>query len=91
MSEAEFIVIRALAGDVDLRCGGVAVVAADAPVPDRPDLAGEVPDGTVAIGKRYTDESGRLEVLCTRSGAGRLSLGESELTVKAAKALPSSD
>lgn len=88
VSEAEFIVIRAISGDVDLRCGGVAVVADDA---ERPAPPGKTPEGSVLIGKRYTDESGELEVLCTKGGAGQLSLGDTVLQVKVAKALPSSD
>jgi hypothetical protein len=47
--------------------------------------------GPTLIGKRYTDESGDLELLCTKGGEGALSEGEVLLSVKGAKPLPSSD
>jgi hypothetical protein len=86
VSAAQVIVIRAPAGDVDLRCGGRPMVAADAPQADSCG-GGEA----LLIGKRYSDESGTLEVLCTKAGDGGLSIGTQPLTVKAAKPLPASD
>ena len=47
--------------------------------------------GPTQLGKRYTDESGELELLCTKAGEGALSLGDTILAIKAAKPLPSSD
>ena len=43
------------------------------------------------MGKRYVDEAGDLELLCTKPGEGSLTLAETPLTVKGAKPLPSSD
>jgi hypothetical protein len=43
------------------------------------------------IGKGYVDDESGLELLRTRAGAGPLSCNVRLLTVKAAKALPSSD
>ncbi|MEV1067669.1 hypothetical protein [Streptomyces sp. NPDC050263] len=43
------------------------------------------------IGKRYVDAADTLELLCTASGAGRLTYGGEPLTVEAPKALAASD
>ena len=47
--------------------------------------------GGVALGKRYVNKSGDLELLCTKPGEGSLSVGGAPLTLKEAKPLPSSD
>ena len=72
-------------GDIDLRCGGVTMG-------DRGD--GEPAEGFAEgclMGKRYTNEAGDLELLCTKPGAGSLSVGDDLLGIKQAQALPSSD
>ena len=86
--ETEVMVTRAPDAELELTCGGVAMA----------DIAGDVPAaepagtmGGTLIGKRYTDESGAFEVLCTKGGAGSLALDGAELLVKGAKPLPSSD
>jgi hypothetical protein len=43
------------------------------------------------LGKRYVDEAGTIEVLCTKPGDGALALDGQPLEVKSAKPLPSSD
>ena len=48
-------------------------------------------DGGCLMGKRYADESGSLELLCTKPGTGALSVADDLLSVKGAKPLPSSD
>ena len=57
--------------------------------------AGGSPDpslsGGTLLGKRYADEASGLELLCTKAGAGTLTLDGSALEVKSAKPLPSSD
>lgn len=80
----EVIVIRAPEGELTLTCGGA---------PMSPDGAGDAgtADGEVLIGKRYSDTAGTLELLCSTPGSGPLALGNEVLSVKAAKALPSSD
>lgn len=88
VSEVELVVIRA-AGDVDLRCGGVEMTEAQAGASPRP-TSTEL-EGSVALGKRYVDDEGTLEVLCTKPGAGSLSVGDEPLVIKSAKPLPSSD
>ena len=47
--------------------------------------------GGTQIGKRYVNEAGDLELLCTKPGDGSLALSGAELTIKGAKPLPSSD
>ena len=88
--DAEVIVIKAPAAQIDLRAGGYPMLAAGA---DKPD--GEAPksgfDAGTLMGKRYTDEAGTIELLCTKGGASSLSIGEVVLNVKDAKPLPSSD
>lgn len=87
----EVIVIRAPSEDVDLRCGGHPMVAAGTNGGagllslDR-GLAG----GT-QLGKRYVNEPADLEVLCTKAGAGSLSIGNEVLSIKSARPLPASD
>ena len=43
------------------------------------------------IGKRYVDAAEALELLCTRGGEGAVSVDGQPLSIKQAKALPSSD
>jgi hypothetical protein len=87
--DTQIVVVRAPGGDVLITCGGHAVVPLDAttePTSLDPEYAG----GTL-LGKRYADESGALELLCTKAGQGSLALGGRPLEVKQAKPLPSSD
>ena len=82
--------ISAPAGDVDLRCGGVAMIGMNDEPPAGASLDSAVAEGT-ALGKRYVDAEGTLELLCSKPGDGSLALGNDLLTLKEAKALPSSD
>jgi hypothetical protein len=84
----EVMVVRAPAGEVDLRCGGAAFGPAGSAVDGSPATGF---DGGTLMGKRYVDEAGGLEVLCTKAGPGSLSIGETALSIKDAKPLPASD
>ncbi|WP_426574491.1 hypothetical protein [Aquihabitans sp. McL0605] len=88
--DTEVAVIKAPVGAVDLRCGGapMALLADDAA--ERGAIEPGFADGT-AIGKRYSDDEASIELLCTKSGEGSLSIGEAALGLKGAKPLPSSD
>jgi hypothetical protein len=88
--ESEVLVVRAPAQPVLLCIGGAAVLAAgsDRPVGGRPDHA--LADGTL-LGKRYADEVSRLELLCTRSGAGTITVAGRRATITPPKGLPASD
>ena len=89
VSEAEVVVIKAAPGDVDLRCGGVAML--DGSGEAATSQGGSTPVGSVELGKRYVDDDDTLEVLCSKGGAGELSVGDRPLVLKSAKPLPSSD
>jgi hypothetical protein len=76
---AEVIVVKG-SGEVDLRCGAhVTERLAAAPGTEM----------LTAMGKRYANDD--IELLCTKPGAGQLSIGDVALEVKGAKALPASD
>lgn len=87
----EVIVVRASGSDVDLRCGGEPMVGFDAlPAAGVTAPAGGSGAGSL-LGKRYADADGAIEILCTKAGAGSLSVGPTPLVLKEAKPLPSSD
>jgi len=87
--EAEVVVVKAPAGAVELRAGGHPMVplGEDGPTGLAADGGGE----GVLLGKRYTDEAGTIELLCTKAGTSSLSIGDEPLGLKDAKPLPSSD
>ncbi|WP_433622178.1 hypothetical protein [Nocardia sp. CA-120079] len=89
--ETEVIAVRVPDGDMDLRCGGEPMVAADESTQgaSQPIVAGL--DGGSVIGKRYASPEGDLELLCCKAGAGTLSAGNTPLPLRQAKPLPSSD
>ena len=86
----EVIVVRPADDDVELCCGGHPMVELSAEPP-----AGLTVDpahaGGTQLGKRYVHDASGLELLCTKSGDGALSVGAEALELKGAKALPSSD
>ena len=83
----EVVVVRPAGGDVDITCCGEPMVEADgaggAP-------AAASPDG-ILLGKRYTDETSGIELLCTKPGPGPLAVDGRALEIKSAKPLPASD
>jgi hypothetical protein len=83
------VVVRAPAGESPLvTCGGEPMIAAASRAGAGAGAASG--EGTL-IGKRYVNEAGTLELLCTSSGAGTLSCDGIPMTIKAAKPLPASD
>jgi hypothetical protein len=88
--DTEVIVIKAPSDDLDLRCGGQPMVElGDATRSGEP--VAPFDTGTL-IGKRYaTSDDPAVEVLCTKAGAGTLSIAETVLPAKEAQPLPSSD
>ena len=74
----------------DVRCGGVEMIGVTEVSPADARLDPARAQGTL-IGKRYIDAQDRVEVLCTKGGAGSLMLDGVVMTAKQAKALPSSD
>lgn len=87
--ETEIIVVRAPKEDIDLRCGGHALVSPEAPQDPTLSLVREFSAGSL-LGKRYTDGDA-LEVLVVRPGAGELTLSTTPLEVMDPRVLPSSD
>jgi hypothetical protein len=83
------MVIAAPAGDVDLTCGGAAMLEASASAGGG-SVDPEHKNGT-QIGKRYVNDDATLELLCTKPGEGSLAVSGTPLKLKEAKALPSSD
>jgi hypothetical protein len=87
--ETEVIVVRPSDVPRVLGCGGADMVPADS-APSGGTPAPDLAAGTL-LGKRYADETSGLEVLCTKAGAGTLTLDGQPLEVKSPKPLPSSD
>lgn len=88
--DTQVMVIRATPEPVDLRCGGVPMIEANAEAPVGATLDAAFAGGSL-IGKRYIDATDKIELLCTKGGKGSLSIGDAVLETKQAKALPSSD
>lgn len=86
--ETQVMVIKAPAGEFALACGGADMIAPTASGAGRVDAA--LSGGTL-IGKRYVNADETLELLCTKGGAGTLTLDGTSLEIKQAKQLPSSD
>jgi hypothetical protein len=85
----EMIVVKAPATPVALTIGGVAPVTSADQRTGATLVGGH--DTGAKIGKRYVDESGSLELLCTKGGDGVPALDGVVLGLKEAKALPTSD
>jgi hypothetical protein len=86
----EVMVVAAPPDDVDVTCGGAPMINIGDEPPAGASLSPEAAEGT-ALGKRYVDEAGNLELLCTKPGDGSLGVGGALLSLKEAKPLPSSD
>ena len=86
----EVIVVSAEGGDLDLTCGGVSMAEATADAATGAEAVEGLSEGTL-LGKRYCDQDGTVEVLCTKPGDGSLGIGQEALGLKEAKPLPASD
>ncbi len=83
------IVMRAPEAEVELTCGGVAMVAKGETAPEA--QADPAHAGPTLLGKRYVDPADTIEVLCTKPGASALAIDGQLLAVRDAKPLPASD
>jgi hypothetical protein len=86
----EAMVIAAPDADIEVTCGGAPVIEIGAEPPAGVALDPEAAKGT-ALGKRYVNADGTLELLCTKPGEGSLGADGELLSLKEAKPLPSSD
>ena len=84
----EIMVIAAPDEDIELQCGGATMTDGEGNAGGRVDA--DYAEGT-ALGKRYVNEDGGLELLCVKPGDGSLSAGGEVLKVKDAKKLPKTD
>ncbi|HEX4181332.1 MAG TPA: hypothetical protein VHY32_11125 [Caulobacteraceae bacterium] len=87
---AEVVVVRASAQAQALECGGHPMAAHGDERPGGLALAADRAEG-IQVGKRYFDEETGTEVLCSKAGAGSLSMAGRPLQPRAAKQLPASD
>jgi hypothetical protein len=89
--DTEVVVVRSTGAAISLECGGQCMV----PHAEPPRPAGAVPAedraGGTQAGKRFADEASGVELLCTKGGAGSLSIDGRAIGVKEAKKLPASD
>lgn len=88
--DAELVVVRPPKSPVNLECGGQPLVPHGQEKPAGAALSADHSGGLQA-GKRFADEETGLEVLCTKAGAGSLSIDGRPLGAKDAKKLPASD
>jgi hypothetical protein len=88
--DTQVAVVKASETALDLRCGGEPMLPLDA-ARDSGAAPASGFDGGAQMGKRYVSPDSSVEVLCTKPGAGTLSVGEQALELKDAKPLPSSD
>ena len=86
----EVMVVAAPKSDVTVSCGGAPMASLDVVPPAGATLHPDAAPGT-QLGKRYANEAGDLELLCTKPGRGSLACDGKPLAIKGAKPLPSSD
>lgn len=86
----EVVAVKAPKDDVQLECGGAAMLTAAA---DRPTGGAPAADhkSRTLVGKRYGDNASGIELLCTKGGEGSLALNGRPLALREAKQLPASD
>ena len=88
--KTEVMIVLAPKDEVAVSCGGASLIEIGSEPPNGVSLSADASEGT-QIGKRYVNEAGDLELLCTKPGEGSLAVGGAVLTIKGAKPLPSSD
>lgn len=90
VSDVEIMVVKGNPGvPISLCCGGAPVIEMGEKV--NADLSQTNIEGETLMGKRYVNSDQSLELLCTRGGRGVLSVDDTPMTPREARALPSSD
>jgi hypothetical protein len=87
--ETEVVVVRVPKSGAVL-CGGAPMALLSSPRSDAGVLDPSQASGSL-LSKRYHDELSGLELLCTKSGQGTLTIDGRPLAIREAKKLPSSD
>lgn len=85
------VVVRWPDDDLDVTCGGAAMVDPRGPDAGVTGAADPTQLGGSLLGKRYADEDLGVELLCTKAGEGTLAVNGVPLPLKSAKPLPASD
>lgn len=88
--DGEVMVISAPADDLELTCGGSAMVAAGGDTADGAEIDPDHAVG-IAMGKRYINAEETLELLCVKAGDGSLAVNGELLLLKDTKQLPKTD
>jgi hypothetical protein len=88
--DTEVVVVRPPKTPVSLECGGHPMQSHGSAPAAGLSLAADFSAGS-QVGKRYSDDETGLEVLCTKGGAGSLSIDGRPIGEKEAKKLPASD
>lgn len=88
--DTEVVVVRPPKTAISLECGGQPMVPHAEAKPEGLALDANH-SGGCHMGKRYADEESGMEVLCTKAGAGSLSINGVAIGAKEAKKLPASD
>jgi hypothetical protein len=88
--DTEIVIVKAPSAPTTLECGGQAL---NPHTQTRNPAASPSPEHASGsqLGKRYVDVETGLEALCSKTGAGSLSIDGRPLNLKDAKKLPSSD
>ena len=85
------VVVRWPDDDLELTCGGAAMVDPRGPEAGLTGTAGAEHQAGSQLGKRYADADLGVELLCTKAGPGTLAVNGVPLALKGAKPLPASD
>jgi hypothetical protein len=88
--DTEIVIVKAPSAPAALQCGGQALNPHGQTRDPAASPSSDHASGSL-VGKRYVDAETGLEALCSKSGAGSLSIDGRALTLKDAKKLPSSD
>ena len=88
--DTEVVVVRPPKAEATLECGGYEMGPHGEAKPEGKTLHEDFAEGSQA-GKRYADPETGLEVLCSKTGAGSLTISGRPLAAKEAKKLPASD
>ncbi|MFD3309511.1 hypothetical protein [Streptomyces sp. NPDC058694] len=85
------IVVRCPDGELEITCGGAAMIEGNGPGSAATGPAHSELMGGSLLGKRYADEDLGLELLCTKPGQGTLAVNGVPMSMKSPKPLPASD